>query len=206
MRLLFSIGAVLVAGVLAGGDVAGIAAPGPKFEPPKLELSRQTAASRRRRRAVGRCRADPRGRRLLFHGHGRARDPARGLCAGDPVQGVPAGAEGRAQRQDRGDLFRMGRLERPEDHHPLAPDRRTRDRRCGRRRDPEDADPARLAHLDLRCDQICDAAVRRGSLSRHCVASSIFPATGPTTMARRSPWRAIARWRRASSSTACRSW
>ena len=33
MRLLFSIGAVLVAGVLAGGDVAGIAAPGPKFEP-----------------------------------------------------------------------------------------------------------------------------------------------------------------------------
>jgi hypothetical protein len=37
MRLLFSIGAVLVAGVLAGGDVAGIAAPSPKFEPPKLE-------------------------------------------------------------------------------------------------------------------------------------------------------------------------
>lgn len=32
MRVLFSIGAVLVAGVLAGGDVAGIAAPGPKFE------------------------------------------------------------------------------------------------------------------------------------------------------------------------------
>src|SRR5919109_718452 len=39
MRLLFSIGAVLVAGVLAGGDVAGIAAPGPKFEPPKSEPS-----------------------------------------------------------------------------------------------------------------------------------------------------------------------
>ena len=31
MRLLFSIGAVLVAGMFAGGDVAGIAAPGPKF-------------------------------------------------------------------------------------------------------------------------------------------------------------------------------
>jgi len=39
MRLLFSIGAVLVAGVLAGGDVAGMAAPGPKFEPPKSESS-----------------------------------------------------------------------------------------------------------------------------------------------------------------------
>ncbi|QAU48408.1 DUF1194 domain-containing protein [Bradyrhizobium guangzhouense] len=41
MRVLFSIGAVLVAGVLAGGDVAGIAAPSPKPEPPKFEPSRQ---------------------------------------------------------------------------------------------------------------------------------------------------------------------
>ncbi|MBR1090075.1 DUF1194 domain-containing protein [Bradyrhizobium manausense] len=41
MRMLFSIGAVLVAGVLAGGDVAGIAAPSPKFEPPKFEPQRQ---------------------------------------------------------------------------------------------------------------------------------------------------------------------
>ncbi|MCS3727910.1 DUF1194 domain-containing protein [Bradyrhizobium betae] len=37
MRMPFSIGAVLVAGVLAGGDVAGIAAPGPKFEPSKSD-------------------------------------------------------------------------------------------------------------------------------------------------------------------------
>lgn len=44
MRLLFSIGAVLVAGVLAGGDVAGIAAPSPKLEPPKShQLQRQAA-------------------------------------------------------------------------------------------------------------------------------------------------------------------
>jgi len=43
MRLLFSIGAVLVAGVLAGGDVAGIAAPGPKFEPPRNQSQRQAA-------------------------------------------------------------------------------------------------------------------------------------------------------------------
>ncbi len=33
MRLLFSIGAVLVAGILAGGDVGGIAAPGPRNQP-----------------------------------------------------------------------------------------------------------------------------------------------------------------------------
>lgn len=43
MRLLFSIVAVLVAGVLAGGDVAGIAAPGPKFEPSTSQPQRQAA-------------------------------------------------------------------------------------------------------------------------------------------------------------------
>jgi hypothetical protein len=36
MRLLFSIGAVLAAGMLAGGDIAGLAAPGPRFEPQRL--------------------------------------------------------------------------------------------------------------------------------------------------------------------------
>ena len=36
--------------------------------------------------------------------------------------------------------------------------------------------------------------------------SSIFPATAPTTMARRSPVRATRRSPRASSSTGCRSW
>src|SRR3954463_13098765 len=40
MRLLFSIGAVLVTGMFAGGDVAGIAAPGPKFESPKNQPQR----------------------------------------------------------------------------------------------------------------------------------------------------------------------
>jgi hypothetical protein len=45
MRLLFSIGAVLVAGVLAGGDVAGIAAPSSKFGPPKFEPSRERQAA-----------------------------------------------------------------------------------------------------------------------------------------------------------------
>ncbi|MBK3664814.1 DUF1194 domain-containing protein [Bradyrhizobium diazoefficiens] len=44
MRLLFSIEAVLVAGVLAGGDVAGIAAPGPKLDPPKSHQPQRQAA------------------------------------------------------------------------------------------------------------------------------------------------------------------
>jgi hypothetical protein len=43
MRLLFSIGAVLVAGMFAGGDVAGIAAPGPKFESSKTQPERLAA-------------------------------------------------------------------------------------------------------------------------------------------------------------------
>ncbi|MDA9433961.1 DUF1194 domain-containing protein [Bradyrhizobium sp. CCBAU 51627] len=45
MRLLFSIGAVLVTGILAGGDVASIAAPSPKSGPPKFESSRQRQAA-----------------------------------------------------------------------------------------------------------------------------------------------------------------
>jgi hypothetical protein len=44
MRMLFSIGAVLVAGMFAGGDVAGIAAPGPKFESPKNQPQPQRLA------------------------------------------------------------------------------------------------------------------------------------------------------------------
>jgi hypothetical protein len=40
MRLLFSIGAVLVAGILAGGDVAGIAAPGPRNQPQRQAADR----------------------------------------------------------------------------------------------------------------------------------------------------------------------
>src|SRR5689334_12544610 len=43
MRLLFSIGAVLVAGMFAGGEVAGIAAPGPKFEPSRHQPQRLAA-------------------------------------------------------------------------------------------------------------------------------------------------------------------
>jgi len=43
MRLLFSIGAVLVAGMFAGGDVAGIAAPGPKFGAPRNHPQRLAA-------------------------------------------------------------------------------------------------------------------------------------------------------------------
>jgi hypothetical protein len=37
MRLLFSIGAVLVAGVLAGGDVVSVAAPASRYQPPQYQ-------------------------------------------------------------------------------------------------------------------------------------------------------------------------
>ena len=120
--------------------------------------------------AVRRCRTGSRRRRLLFDGHGRTRDPARGLRAGHHLQGIPAGAEDRPERQDLGDLFRMGGLQRPEDHHSVAGDRRPGNRRCRRQRDHEDPDPPRVAHLDLGRDQFRDAAVRRESASRACGA------------------------------------
>ena len=44
---------------------------------------------------------------------------------------------------------------------PWRIDRRAGDRRCRRRRDHEDADPPRVAHLDLGRDQLRHAAVRR---------------------------------------------
>ena len=196
MRWCVSIGAVLVAGAMAGGDVASVAAPNPKHQ----------VADGKDNAAVGRCRTDPRRRCLLFDGHGRTRGPARGLCAGHRLEGIPAGAEEPAERQDCDDLFRMGGVERPEDHHSLAGDRRPGNRRRGRRRDHEDADPPGVAHLDLGRDLFRDAAVRRKTRIAGCGASSIFPATAPTTTARRSPARAIRRWQRASPSTACRSW
>ncbi|OAF02941.1 hypothetical protein AYJ54_25395 [Bradyrhizobium centrolobii] len=45
MRLLFSIGAVLVAGVLAGGDVASVAAPGSKYQPQRQAAADKDAQS-----------------------------------------------------------------------------------------------------------------------------------------------------------------
>ena len=45
MRWYVSIGAVLVAGVMAGGDVAGFAAPGPKTELSARSAQKQAAAS-----------------------------------------------------------------------------------------------------------------------------------------------------------------
>ncbi len=119
---------------------------------------------------IGRYRTDPRRRRLLFHGHGRTGDPARGLRAGHRLQGIHAGAEKPAERQDFDDLFRMGGLERPEDHRSLAADRRSGDRGRRRQRNPEDADPQGLAHLDLGRDQFCDAAVRRRTRIAACGA------------------------------------
>jgi hypothetical protein len=75
-------------------------------------------------------------------------------------QGIPAGAEDRPERQDFGDLFRVGGLQRPEDHHSVAGDRRpeTADAVAN---EIEDADPPGVAHLDLGRDQFRDAAVRR---------------------------------------------
>ncbi|MFB9263539.1 DUF1194 domain-containing protein [Bradyrhizobium erythrophlei] len=45
MRWYVSIGAVLVAGLLAGGDVAGVAAPGPGYQPPSQLAEKESTPS-----------------------------------------------------------------------------------------------------------------------------------------------------------------
>ena len=157
-------------------------------------------------RPVRRCRTGAGGRCFLFDGSGRTRASARGLCAGDRLQGISAGAEERPERQDLGDLFRMGGIERPEDHHSLAGDRRSGNRRCRRQRDHEDADPPGVAHLDLGRDQLRDAAVRREPASRHPAGDRYFRRRPQQQRLAGHASRAMPRWRRASSSTACRSW
>ena len=205
MRWCVSIGAVLVAGAMAGGDVAGIAAPGPRTGRTTSSVS-ATSTGRQGSPSVRRRRTGARRRCFLFDGHGRTRAPARGLRAGHRLQGVSAGAEERPERQDFGDLFRMGGIERPEDHHSLAGDRRSGNRRRRRQRDHEDADPPGVAHLDLGRDQFRDAAVRREPASRLAARDRYFRRRPQQQRRRRSTSRAMRRWRRGSSSTACRSW
>ena len=185
MRWCVSIGAVLVAGAMAGGDVAGIAAPNPAARNSTAHSGRQ-----------GRPSVDVELILAVDVSYSMDMDElavqregyAQAIVSKEFLQALKS----RPERQDRDHLFRMGGLQRPEDHHSLAADRRSRNRGRRRRGNHEDADPPGLAHLDLGRDQFRDAAVRRGSVSRRCGASSIFPATAPTTTARPSRRRARA--------------
>ncbi len=163
MRWCVSIGAVLVAGVLAGGDVAGIAAPNPAAQPGHQLADKEATPS-----------VDVELILAVDVSYSMDMDELaiqrEGYAQAHRLQGIFAGAQDRSERQDRGDLFRVGGLQRPEDHHPVAGDRRSRNRGRRRQRDHENPDPPGVAHLDLGRDQFRHAVVRREPVSRHAGA------------------------------------
>ena len=125
MRVRLSV--VALAAAIAG--VVGISAWSGGAAAPRLKQLRRQPAERH----PGRHRARDRGRRLLLDGPGGAGAAARGLYHRPHLARVHAGAAGRHARQGGGDLFRMGRPLRPEDHHAVAADRRAG---IGRRASP----------------------------------------------------------------------
>ena len=166
MRWYVSIGAVLVAGAMAGGDVAGFAAPNParinpasgrKDNTPSVDVELVLAVDVSYSMDMD---------ELAVQREGYA----QAIVSKEFLQALKSLPE----RQDRDHLFRMGGIERPEDHHSLAGDRRSRDRGRGRRGYPEDADPPRFAHLDFGRDQFRDAAVRGESVSRAAARHRYF--------------------------------
>ena len=125
MRWYVSIGVVLVAGVLAGGDVAGIAAPNPANP---NAASRQLAKETNPTVDVELVLAVDVSYSMDMDELALQREGyAQAIVSKEFLLALKSGP----QRQDRDHLFRMGGLHRPEDHHPLARDRRARD---GRRR------------------------------------------------------------------------
>ena len=116
MRWCVSIGAVLFAGVLAGGDVAGNAAPGPKLQP---DQHCGQATGRRHRPPVDvelilavdvSYSMDMDELAIQREGYAQA------IISKEFLQALKS----RPERQGGGHLFRVGGLQRPEDHHPLA--------------------------------------------------------------------------------------
>ena len=169
MRWYVSIGAVLVAGVLAGGDVAGVAAPNPR--------DRHQPAS-----ATGRQGSQPTVDvelvlavdvsysmdmdELAIQREGYA----QAIVSKEFLQALKTGPNGKisvtyfewAASTDQKIIIPWRVIDGPGD------------RRRRRQRDHEDADPPRLAHLDLGRDQFRHAAVRREPASRPAARDRYF--------------------------------
>jgi len=152
MRWCVSIGGVLVAGALAGGEVATLAAP----------ARRAPAAPTRRGSMSSWCWRSTSPIPWTWRSW---RYSARAMRSPSPRR-IPAGAQDRPDRQGGDHLFRVGGGIRPEDRGAVARDRRPGVGRIGGRGDPEGAAAPRLAHLDLGRDQLRHAAVRGQCLSR----------------------------------------
>ena len=132
MRWYVSIGAVLVAGVLAGGDVAGVAAPGPRNW-----RANQLSAQPGRQLADKEAHPSVDVELVLAVDVSYSMDMdelalqregyAQAIVSKEFLQALKNGPNGKIA----GDLFRVGGFHRPENHHSVAADRRPRN---GRRR------------------------------------------------------------------------
>ena len=116
MRWFVSIGAVLAASLMASGDVAVGAAPGPQVAQQRAETDANAVDVQLILAVDVSYSMDMDELAIQREGYAQA------IVSKDFLQAL----EDRSERQGRRDLFRMGRLDRPEDHHPLAGDRRAR--------------------------------------------------------------------------------
>jgi len=201
MRWMSRSGAVLVAGAMAGGDVAGVRrAPAAKTTRlgPKLKCRRNRAETGR---GIRRYRTDPRRRRSptrwTWMNRIQREGYAQAIVSKEFLQALKS-----LPRQDLGDIS------------------------SGRPRATEIIIPWRLIDGPENADAVADEILKRRSAAhRHLDLGAInfalplfdedpyHTACGAYRYFRRgpqqwrpSPWRATRRWRRASSSTACRSW
>ena len=126
MRWYVSIGAVLVAGAIAGGDVAGIAAPAPANQQSQRLADKESTPSVDVELVLA---VDVSYSMDMDELAVQREGYAQAIVSKEFLQALKTPSE----RQDRGDLFRMGGVERPEDHHSLAGDRWPGDGGRGRR-------------------------------------------------------------------------
>ena len=160
MRWCVSVGAVLVAGAIVGGDVAGIAAPSPK---PRFADTKHNVPSVDVELVIAvdvSYSMDMDELAIQREGYAQA------IVSKDFLQALKS----RPEQQGRRDLFRVVGVGRPEDHHSLAGDRRPGIGGCRRRRDHEDADSPSVRAPRSPARSISHAAVRREPLSRACGA------------------------------------
>ncbi len=111
MRWFVSIGVVLIAGAMASGDVASVAAPGPKLQPGQHVTDKDAAPT-----------VDV---ELIL---------AVDVSYSMDLDELAIQREGYAQAivsKEFLQALKTGPLQRPEDHHSVAGDRRPRDRGCG---------------------------------------------------------------------------
>ena len=199
MRWYVSIGAVLVAGAIAGGDVAGVAAPNPQNQPGQHLAAKDNAPSVDVELVLAvdvSYSMDMDELAIQREGYAQA------IVSKEFLQALKALPNGKiavtyfewAASNDQKIIIPWRVIDGPETADAVST------------RNHEDADPPGLPHLDLGRDLFRDAAVRREPVSRVASRHRYFRRR---PQQQRRPGRRRARrlrCRRGSLSTACRSW